>query len=214
MAAVNSFRIDIKGKQAHGSAPWNSVDPIVTAAQMISNIQTIVSRNMKLTEAAAVVTIGAIHGGVRSNIIPEDLYMLGTIRTLDEGMKIKVHKRIREIVQKTAETNNAIATINIDEGYPVTYNDPKLYSKMLPTLTRVAGKDNITIMKAITGAEDFSFFQKKVPGLYFFIGGVPGNISLTESADHHTPDFFVDDTGMLLGMKTMAALTLDYFYNN
>tara|TARA_B100001029_G_C15040227_1_gene443068 strand:+ start:444 stop:1733 length:1290 start_codon:yes stop_codon:yes gene_type:complete len=214
MAAVNSFRIDIKGKQAHGSAPWNSVDPIVTAAQMINNIQTIVSRNMKLTKAAAVVTIGAIHGGLRSNIIPEDLYMLGTIRTLDEGMKIKVHKRIREIVQKTAETNNAEATIDIDEGYPVTYNDPKLYNKMLPTLTRIAGKSNVTIMEAITGAEDFSYFQKKVPGLYFFIGGVPENFDLSQSADHHTPDFFVDDSGMLLGMKTMAALTLDYSYNN
>ncbi|MBA65445.1 MAG: N-acyl-L-amino acid amidohydrolase [Candidatus Marinimicrobia bacterium] len=210
MAAVNSFRIDIKGRQAHGSAPWNSVDPIVTAAQMINNIQTIVSRNMKLTEAAAVVTIGAIHGGVRSNIIPEDLYMLGTIRTLDESMKIKIHKRIKEIVKKTADTNNAEATINIDEGYPVTFNDPKLYSRMLPTFTRVAGEENVKIMKAITGAEDFSFFQKEVPGLYFFIGGIPENIDISQSADHHTPDFFVDDSGMLLGMKTMATLALDY----
>ena len=210
MAAVNSFRIDIKGRQAHGSAPWNSVDPIVTAAQMINNIQTIVSRNMKLTEAAAVVTIGAIHGGVRSNIIPEDLYMLGTIRTLDESMKIKIHKRIKEIVKKTADTNNAEATINIDEGYPVTFNDPKLYSRMLPTFTRVAGEENVKIIKAITGAEDFSFFQKEVPGLYFFIGGIPENIDISQSADHHTPDFFVDDSGMLLGMKTMATLALDY----
>ena len=213
MAAVNSFRIDIKGRQAHGSAPWNSVDPIVTAAQMINNIQTIVSRSMKLTDAPAVVTVGAIHGGVRSNIIPEDVYMLGTIRTFDDEMKAKVHKRLREIVQKTAESNNATATLEIDEGYPVTYNDPKLYNQMLPTLTRVAGKDNVKIIKAITGAEDFSFFQEKVPGLYFFIGGIPADFDPSKVADHHTPDFYVDDSGMMLGMKAMSTLTLDYLYN-
>ena len=214
MAAVNSFRIDINGKQAHGSAPWNGIDPIVTAAQMINNIQTIVSRNMKLTDAAAVVTIGAIRGGVRSNIIPEDLYMLGTIRTLDMEMKAKVHKRIKEIVKNTAEANNAIATINIDEGYPVTYNDPSLYRMMLPTFYRIAGKDNVSIIKAITGAEDFSFFQQKVPGLYFFIGGIAKGSDLNNIVDHHTPDFYVDDSGMILGMKTFSSLTLDYFNKN
>lgn len=210
MAAVNSFRIDIKGKQSHGSRPWNSVDPIITASQMINNLQTIVSRNMDLTNAPVVVTVGAIHGGVRSNIIPEDLYMLGTIRTFDTSMKEQVHKRIKKIVQMTAEANNATATIDINEGYPVTYNDPELYNKMLPTFKRIAGKKNVNIIKAVTGAEDFSFFQQKVPGVYFFIGGIPKGFDSAKVADHHTPDFYVDDSGMLLGMKTMTALTIDY----
>lgn len=208
MAAVNSFRIDIKGKQAHGSTPWASVDPIVTAAQMINSIQTIVSRSSKLTDAAAVVTIGSIHGGVRSNIIPEDLYMLGTIRTLDADMKTVVHKRLREIVQNLAEANNAEAILDIDEGYPITYNQPELYEQMLPSLQRVA--DKVNIIPAITGAEDFSFFQEQVPGLYFFVGGCPIGSDPKEAPSHHTPDFYVDDTGMLLGMKALATLTLDY----
>lgn len=214
MAAVNSFRIDIKGKQSHGSRPWNSVDPIITASQMVNNLQTIVSRNMDLTNAPVVVTVGAIHGGVRSNIIPEDLYMLGTIRTFDTSMKEQVHKRIKKIVQMTAEANSATATIDINEGYPVTYNDPELYSKMLPTFERIAGKKNVNIIKAVTGAEDFSFFQQKVPGVYFFIGGIPKGFDSAKVADHHTPDFYVDDSGMLLGMKTMTALTLDYLHKS
>ena len=214
MAAVNSFRIDIKGKQSHGSRPWNSVDPIITASQMVNNLQTIVSRNMDLTNAPVVVTVGAIHGGVRSNIIPEDVYMLGTIRTFDTSMKEQVHKRIKKIVQMTAEANNATATIDINEGYPVTYNDPELYNKMLPTFKRIAGKKNVNIIKAVTGAEDFSFFQQKVPGVYFFIGGIPKGFDSAKVADHHTPDFYVDDSGMLLGMKTMTALTLDYLHKS
>ena len=214
MAAVNSFRIDIKGKQSHGSRPWNSVDPIVTASQMVNNLQTIVSRNMDLTNAPVVVTVGAIHGGVRSNIIPESVYMLGTIRTFDVSMKKQVHERIRKIVQTTAEANNATATIDINNGYPVTYNDPELYNEMFPTFERIAGKENVNIIKAVTGAEDFSFFQQKVPGIYFFIGGIPKGFDPAKVAGHHTPDFYVDDSGMLLGMKTMTALTLDYLHKS
>ncbi|MEP1097453.1 MAG: amidohydrolase, partial [Cyclobacteriaceae bacterium] len=210
MAAVNSFRIDIKGVQSHGSQPWSSVDPIVTAAQMINSIQTIVSRSLKLTDAAAVVTVGSIHGGVRSNIIPESLYMLGTIRTLDADMRTMVHKRLREIVQNVAEANNATATVSIDEGYPITYNEQKLYDKMIPTLNRIAGADNVNIIPAITGAEDFSMYQEQVPGMFFFVGGCPEGSDPSKAAPHHTPDFYVDDSGMILGMKAMTALTLDY----
>ncbi len=214
LAAVNSMRIDIKGVQAHGSAPWSGVDPIVTAAQIINNLQTIVSRNMDLTKAPAVITIGAIHGGVRYNIIPEDLYMLGTIRTLDKDMRAQVLQRIREVVTKTAEANNAEVEIWIDEGYPITYNEPTLYDKMLPTLKRAAGERNVRITRPITGAEDFSFFQEEVPGLFFFIGGCPEGVDPKTVAGHHTPDFYVDDSGMKLGMKAMMGLTLDYLSNN
>ena len=210
MAAVNSMRIDIRGKQAHGSAPWDGIDPVVTAAQIVNNLQSIVSRNMQLTEAPAVITIGAIHGGVRYNIIPEDLYMLGTIRTLDAGMRTKILRRIREVATKTAESNNAEIDVWIDEGYPVTYNDVSLYDQMLPTLERAAGPENVEIIKPITGAEDFSFFQEQVPGLYFFIGGCPPDRDPEKVAGHHTPDFYVDDSGMKLGMKAMMGLTLDY----
>ena len=210
LAAVNSFRIDIKGEQAHGSAPWTGTDPIVTAAQIINNFQTIVSRNSNLTVAPAVVTVGAIHGGVRSNIIPEDLYMLGTIRTLDKDMRTLVLDRVREVATKTAESNGAEIEIFINEGYPVTYNELSLYEKMLPTLKRAAGEDKVEIIRPITGAEDFSFFQEQVPGLFFFIGGCPDGTDPSTVAGHHTPDFYVDDAGMKVGMKAMMGLTLDY----
>ena len=211
MAAVDEFRIDLTGVQTHGSTPWTGIDPIVTASQMINSIQTIVSRSMPLTAAAAVVTIGSIHGGVRSNIIPEKLYMLGTIRTLDDSMRATVLKRLDEIVQNVAAANNVKADLTFMNSYPVTYNDPELYKKMLPTLKRVCGADNVNYMDAITGAEDFSFFQKKVPGLYFFIGGSSEGMDLDLVAPHHTPDFYVDDSALETGVVSMTSLTMDYF---
>ena len=214
MAAVNEFRIDIEGVQTHGSTPWTGIDPIVTASQMINSIQTIVSRNMPLTEAAAVVTIGSIHGGVRSNIIPESLYMLGTIRTLDNKMKDLVLKRLVEIVEKVADANNAKAKVTFLVSYPITYNDESLYNEMLPSLKRVIGNDNVNFMKAVTGAEDFSYFQEKVPGMYFFIGGSKKGTDLSKVAPHHTPDFYVDDSAMITGLKSMSTLTLDYLESN
>ena len=210
MAAVNEFRIDLEGVQTHGSTPWTGIDPIVTAAQIVNNIQTIVSRSLPLTEAGAVVTIGSIHGGVRSNIIPESLYMLGTIRTLDEAMKATVLRRLEEIVYNTAKANNAKAKITYQTSYPITYNDPGLYENMLPSLKRINGPENVHFMNAITGAEDFSFFQKEVPGLYFFIGGAQKGTDPKKAAPHHTPDFYVDDSAMLTGVKSMTTLALDY----
>ena len=211
MAAVDEFRIDLTGVQTHGSTPWTGIDPIVTASQMINSIQTIVSRSMPLTTAAAVVTIGSIHGGVRSNIIPEKLYMLGTIRTLDNSMRATVLKRLDKIVQNVAAANNVIADVTFMNSYPVTYNDPELYEKMLPTLKRVCGADNVNYMDAITGAEDFSFFQKEVPGVYFFIGGSSEGMDLDMVAPHHTPDFYVDDSALETGVISMTSLTIDYF---
>ena len=186
MAAVNEFRIDIEGVQTHGSTPWTGVDPIVTASQMINSIQTIVSRNMPLTEAAAVVTIGSIHGGVRSNIIPESLYMLGTIRTLDNKMKEVLLQRLEEIVKNIAEANNAKAKITYQVAYPITYNDPDLYEQMLPSLQRINGYENVNSMNAVTGAEDFSFFQEQIPGIYFFIGGTKRNRSIESCSSSYT----------------------------
>ena len=214
MAAVNEFRIDLKGVQTHGSTPWTGKDPIVTAAQIVNSLQTIVSRSLPLTEAGAVVTIGSIHGGVRSNIIPEDLYMLGTIRTLDNGMKATVLKRLEEIVHNVAKSNNIESKITYLVSYPITFNDPYLYEKILPTLERVNGKKNVHLMKAITGAEDFSYFQEKVPGTYFFIGGQKPDVDLSTVAPHHTPDFYVDDSAISTGIRSMIGLTLDYIYNN
>ena len=214
MAAVNEFRIDLKGVQTHGSTPWTGKDPIVTAAQIVNSLQTIVSRSLPLTEAGAVVTIGSIHGGVRSNIIPEDLYMLGTIRTLDNGMKATVLKRLEEIVYNVAKSNNVEANITYQVSYPITFNDPYLYEEILPTLERVNGKKNVNLMKAITGAEDFSYFQEKVPGTYFFIGGSKSGVDLSTVAPHHTPDFYVDDSAISTGIRSMVGLTIDYISNN
>lgn len=210
MAAVDFFSIDVKGKQTHGAYPWSGVDPIVTSAQIVMGLQTIVSRNLDLTKAPAVVTIGAINGGIRQNIIPEQVKMIGTIRTFDEDMHIKVHKRITEIATNIAESAGAKADVNIGILYPVTYNDIPLTEEMIGTLKDVAGKDNVKLVPAASGAEDFSFFQQKVPGFFFFLGGMPvGKDPLTASA-HHTPDFFIDDSGMLLGVRSLSRLTVDY----
>ncbi len=214
MAAVNEFRIDLKGVQTHGSTPWTGRDPIVTAAQIVNSLQTIVSRSLPLTEAGAVVTIGSIHGGVRSNIIPEDLYMLGTIRTLDNDMKAIVLKRLEEIVYNIAKSNNIEAKITYMVSYPITYNDPLLYNEVLPTLKRVNGDKNVYLMRAITGAEDFSYFQEKIPGIYFFIGGSKNGTDLSKVAPHHTPDFYVDDSAIETGIRSMTSLTIDYLFNN
>ena len=212
MAAADRFVIKIKGKQAHGSTPWSSVDPIVTAAQVINGLQTVVSRQTELTKEAAVVSVGMIRGGVRNNIIPEEVEMIGTIRTLDTEMQEKVHNDIKRTAIKIAESQGASAEVDIQIGYPVTYNDPGLTLKMLPSLEKAAGKDNVDLVNAITGAEDFSFFQKEVPGLYFFVGGRPlkqpeGDIIL---GGHHTPDFYIDESGLIVGVKAMLNLTLDY----
>lgn len=211
MAAVNSFSIHIKGKQTHGSTPWTGIDPIVTAAQIINNAQTIVSRSLPLTTAAAVLTFGKIEGGVRSNIIPEEVNMVGTIRTLDAEMRETLFERFNTVVKNTGESNGAEATLTINEGYPVTYNDPELTALMGSTFTDVAGEENvISSMNAITGAEDFSFFQEQIPGLFFFLGGMPKGQDPTTAAPHHTPDFYVDDAGMLTGIKVMSRLVVDY----
>lgn len=210
MASGNSFEITIHGKQSHGAKPWTSIDPIVTAAQIINNVQTIVSRNLPLTTEAAVVSFGSIHGGVRNNIIPEEVKMVGTIRALDEEMRQTIFERLTTIVENTAESNGASADLKINEGYPITYNNIELTNKMIRTLKDVLGEEYVNLAPAITGAEDFSFYQKEIPGFFFFLGGCPLDIPEEAAAPHHTPNFYVDDAGMIYGVKAMSRLVIDY----
>ena len=212
MAGVNDMQIIVKGRQAHGAAPWASIDPIVVSAQIINSLQTIVSRNLNITENAGVVTIGSIHSGVRSNIIPEQAEMLGTIRSLSADDEKLLISRIKTIATKTAEAAGASVEIKIpySNHYTVTYNDIALTEKMLPSLQKVAGADNVKLIPAITGAEDFSFFQEKVPGLFFFLGGMPKGMDPKTAPSHHTPDFMIDESSFNLGVKALAGLTLDY----
>ncbi len=208
MAASQSFEIKVKGKQSHGSTPWTGIDPIMAAVKIIDGLQTIISREADLTQEAAVLSIGKIESGVRSNIIPEEATIIGTLRTLDVDMQKMINRRMKEMVPALAAAYRAEASIEIEDGYPITYNNPELTAKMLPTLQKVAGKENVVLIKAVTGAEDFSFFAQKVPGLYFFLGGkTPGAVN---PAPHHTPDFFIDESGLLLGVKVLSQLAVDY----
>ena len=210
MAASQRFVVKVKGKQTHGSRPWGGIDPIVISAQIINGLQTIVSRDTELTKEAAVITVGLIRGGVRSNIIPEEVEMIGTIRTLDYDMQKKLNDEMKKRVPAIAKAFGGDATIEIETGYPITYNDPALTAQMVPSLQRAAGKEKVHLINAITGAEDFSYFQKEVPGLYFFLGGKPADVKPEDAAAHHTPDFFIDESGLKLGVQAFTNLTLDY----
>jgi amidohydrolase len=208
MAASDRFVIKVHGKQTHGSEPWGGVDPILISAKIIDGLQTIISRETELTNEAAVITVGKITAGIRFNIIPESAEMVGTIRTLDYKMRDHIGKRMTEMAADIAKAYGGSATTEIVNGAAITFNDPALVTEMLPTLKKTAGTQQVKLMKAITGAEDFSFFQEKVPGFYFFLGGnSPGN---TEAFPHHTPDFKIDDAGMILGVKTLSEMALDY----
>ena len=214
MASATSFEIKIKGKQAHGSRPCEGADPIVAGAQIINNLQTIVSRNLDLTNEAAVVTIGRFESGIRSNIIPESAYMEGTIRALDYEMRDEIYKRLKEIVVNTAKSNNLEADVILKTPYPITYNDLKLTDQMKKTLFRVAGENNVKLARASTGAEDFSYFANKVPGFFFRLGGMPIEDHPNKGFSHHTPDFYIDDSGLILGVRAMANLAVDYLNTN
>jgi amidohydrolase len=212
MAAVNDMQIVVKGRSSHGAYPWSSVDPIVTSAEIVNSLQTIVSRNLHITDNPAVVTIGAINGGNRSNIIPEQVTMLGTIRTFSPEDEAMIIERVKQIATKTAEANGATAEVKIpySSHYPVTYNNPELVAKMLPTLQATAGAENIIMRHAETGAEDFSFYEQKVPGIFLHLGGLPKGADPAKAPAHHTPDFFIDESGFTLGVKALCNLTIDY----
>lgn len=211
-AGVSDLHIVVKGKSAHGAYPWNSVDPVVTSAQIITALQTIISRNLDITENAGVVTIGAINGGVRSNIIPEQVVMDGTIRSLSKQEESFLIDRIKTIVTKTAEAAGASATVEAPytSHYPVTYNNEALTARMLPSLQKAVGTTKVSVIPAKMGAEDFSFFGEKVPALFFNLGGMPKGQDPKEAPSHHTPDFFVDESGMQYGIKAFLYLVTDY----
>lgn len=211
MAAVERFVVTVNGKGSHGSQPWSGVDPIYISAKIIDGFQSIISREANLTEAPAVITVGKISAGTRFNIIPESAEMIGTVRTLNPDMRALIMKRMNEMASDIAKAHGGTASIEWQNNTAVTYNDPELTAQILPSLQKVAGEENVKLMKATTGGEDFSFFQEVVPGVYFFIGGMnPGN---KEAFPHHTPDFKIDDSGMLLGVKAFVQLTFDYLNN-
>ena len=212
MAAVDEFSIKVNGKKTHGANPWGGIDPIVTASQIVMGLQTIISRSVNITENPAIVTVGSIHGGIRQNIISESLDMIGTIRTFGTEQRDLVHKRINDVAVNIAESAGAKADVIIKTGYPVTYNDPALTEKMIGSLENLAGKSNVQVQPVQTGAEDFSFFQQKVPGFFFFLGGKPKNVKV--GFPHHTPDFYIDESGFTLGVKSLSALTVDYMEMN
>ncbi len=213
MASVERFVINVKGKQTHGSQPWSGVDPILISAKIIDGLQTIISREAKLTEEAAVITVGKITAGTRFNIIPETAELIGTVRTLDPDMRSMIERRMKEMVETIAKAYGGEATISFRNQTSITYNDPDLTDRMLPSLQKVAGRENVKLMKATTGGEDFSYFQEVVPGIYFFLGGMNPEDESKGAFPHHTPDFMIDESGMLLGVKAFTQLTFDYLNN-
>ncbi|HEX8328173.1 MAG TPA: amidohydrolase [Hymenobacter sp.] len=210
MASSDRFTIKVHGKGSHGAYPWNSVDPVVTAAQIILGLQTIVSRQVKLIDDAAVVTVGTVNAGVRYNVIPPDVEMSGTIRALNPEVQKQIWASIKRIATNIAESAGATADVTIDPYVPVTTNNPDLTARMLPTLQAVAGAANVREIKAVTGAEDFSFYQEKVPGVFLFVGGMAKGQDPATTADHHTAGFRIDESGLTLGVKTLATLAADY----
>jgi amidohydrolase len=208
MAAVERFVITVKGKGSHGSAPWTGVDPILISAKIIDGLQTIISREAKLVDEPAVITVGKITSGTRFNVIPESAEMIGTVRTLDPDMREMIIRRMKEMAPALAKAYGGDAEVEFQNNTAITYNDLELTADMLPTLQNLAGEEKVELVKATTGGEDFSFFQEKVPGFYFFLGGMtPGN---TTPYPHHTADFMIDDDGMLLGVKSLSQLAIDY----
>ncbi len=210
MASADNLKITIHGRQTHGAMPWAGVDPIVTAAQVVLGLQTVVSRQIDLTQEPAVVTIGAIKGGLRENIIPDSVEMRGTIRSFDETMRDDIHERVTYLAEAIAKGSRAGCTVCIKKNYPVTVNDPALTEAMLPTLQRVAGADMLHLVPKVMGSEDFSFFQRVSPGLFFFIGVTPHDKKPTEAAPNHSPRFYVDEGCLLPGVRALAHLACDY----
>jgi amidohydrolase len=212
MASADSFLIKVRGRQTHGAVPWGGIDPIVVGSQIVMGLQTIISRSVNITEAPAVVTVGRFTGGNRSNIVPDEVELEGTIRAFDENVRKDIQRRVAAIATNIAESAGATATVTYSLGYPVTRNDEKLTERMLPTLRRAAGAENVLLGPLTGTAEDFSFFQQKVPGLFFFLGVTPKDQDPSKAAMNHSPLFFADEAALPVGVKVMTNLALDYLF--
>ncbi|MCL1079825.1 amidohydrolase [Parashewanella spongiae] len=208
MASEDSFTIKVEGKQTHGSRPWQGVDPIVASAQVINAVQTIISRQVDVTKAPAVVSFGAINGGIRSNIIPDEVELIGTIRTFDQDMRADIKKRLAEIASNAAQIVGASATTEIDHGYPVTVNNHELVTEMRPVIRSVVGDTNLIEPSLITGAEDFSYYALETPGLFFFLGVTPLEQDLSTVASNHSPKFYVDESALKVGVEAMTKVAM------
>lgn len=212
MASADSFTIKIRGKQTHGAVPWGGVDPIVIGAQIVNALQTIVSRNVNIAEAPAVVTVATFHGGNRFNIVPDDAELGGTIRAFGEDARKDIRRRLETISKNIAEAAGGSAEISYSLGYPVTVNDPRLTERMVPTLARVAGADNVRVAPLTGTAEDFSYFGQKVPSMFVFLGVTPRDQDWTKAAQNHSPLFFADESALPVGVRAIANLAVDYLF--
>lgn len=210
MAASDWFTIKVKGRQSHGAYPWRGVDPIAVASQIYTGLQMIVARESDLTRSPVVITVGKINGGVRENIIPEEMTMAGTIRTLDDKVQDIVHEKIKLTATKIAESMGATAEVTIVRKTPVTWNTPELVNKSLPSLEKAAGKENVVEISWVTGAEDFAFYRSKAPAFFMYVGGMAKGKDPTMVADHHTPDFYIDDSRLDVGIKAFCNIVFDY----
>ena len=208
MASEDSFTIIVNGKQTHGSRPWNGVDPIVAAAQIINGVQTIISRQVDVTAAPAVVSFGAINGGIRSNIIPDKVELIGTIRTFDQDMRADIKLRLANTAALIAESMGASASTEIQQGYPVTVNDPELVQKMKPVLLGVVGEKMLIEPGLITGAEDFSYYALETPGMFFFLGVTPAEADFKIAPSNHSPRFYVDESALVIGVEALTQLAV------
>lgn len=214
MAASNSYRLTVFGRQTHGANPWGGVDPIVVGAQIVLGLQTIVSRQIDISENPAIVTVGQFNGGVRNNIIPDSAVMVGTIRTFSVEQRTDIFRRMERTAQHIAEASGARVVLKIDSGYTVTRNDEALTSAMLPTLRRAAGERNVNVTPLIMPAEDFSFFQERVPGLYVMLGVTPADVDPAVAPRNHSPLFKADEGALPVGVKALTGLTLDWLAMN
>jgi amidohydrolase len=210
MASADRMKIVVNGRQTHAAMPWRGVDPIVISSQIVLGLQTIISRQVDLSLEPAVLSIGAIKGGVRDNIIPDAVELLGTVRTFDEAMRADIRERVRNTVEMIAKSAGATAQVHFDSAYPVTVNDVSLTERMVPTLQRVAGAEKVFVGQKITGYEDFSYYQQKIPGFFYFLGITPRGTDRKQSAPNHSPRFFVDESALVLGVRSLAHLAIDY----
>ncbi len=210
LASADSFKIIVRGRQTHGARPWDGIDPITTAAQIVIGLQQIVSRQTDISEVPAIVTVGSIRGGVRFNIIPDEVEMLGTVRAFDPQIRRDIHDRIRRIATGIAESAGATAEVIFHLGYPVTINDPDLTRRMVPTLRRAAGEGKLFEASLLTVAEDFSYYQKEIPGVYLWLGIVPEGVDPASAAPNHSPHFYVDEGALLVGVRTLAHLAVGF----